>query len=82
MPVRAINFVIANPDGRQPPDLAANLLMAETRLRLEWPERRTGRPAKSSVAAWRVEDDWPACAMVTAAEIGKFEIWDSDLFDE
>ena len=45
-----------------------------------WP--RIGRPVKHDVESWRVIDDWPARVPVTETEIGVFEAWFGDLFDE
>jgi len=45
-----------------------------------WP--RVGRPFKHDVESWRIIDDWPMHVPITDAEIGIFEAWFGDLFDE
>jgi len=45
-----------------------------------WP--RIGRPAKHDVEAWTITDDWPDAVPITDAELGMFEAWFGDLFDE
>ena len=47
----APDIVVAILDGRQPPELTANALMADTRLPLEWSAQRAplGFPAKAIV---------------------------------
>jgi hypothetical protein len=46
------------------------------------PTRRAGRPAPEDMSGWTVKDDWPEDVPVTEAEIGVFEAWFGDLFDE
>jgi hypothetical protein len=46
------------------------------------PARRSGRPAPEDPTTWTVTDDWPEDVRVTEAEIGVFEAWFGDLFDE
>ena len=45
-----------------------------------WPH--IGRPAKHDLSTWIVTDDWPTRVPVVDAEIGVFEAWFGDLFDE
>ena len=45
-----------------------------------WP--RIGRPIKCDVESWTITDDWPVRVPVTNAELGVFEAWFGDLFDE
>ena len=45
-----------------------------------WP--RIGRPPRQDVEAWTVTDDWPQPVPVSDAELGVFEAWFGDLFDE
>ena len=40
------------------------------------------RRAKRDRTIWTVTDDWPEDVLVTEAEIGLFEVWFGDLFDE
>jgi hypothetical protein len=44
--------------------------------------RRAGRPPKHDVENWTVADDWPERVPITDAELGVFEAWFGDLFDE
>jgi hypothetical protein len=46
------------------------------------PVRRRGRAAPEDPTTWTVKDDWPEHVPVTEAEIGVFEAWFGDLFDE
>jgi hypothetical protein len=46
------------------------------------PSRHGRRPAKRDSITWIVTDDWPEDVPVTEAEIGVFEAWFGDLFDE
>ena len=45
-----------------------------------WP--RIGRPPRQDGEAWTVTDDWPQPVPVSDAELGVFEAWFGDLFDE
>ncbi|MFM9829432.1 MAG: hypothetical protein ACKVOB_11925 [Sphingomonas sp.] len=63
---------------RQHPPTASEQL--EQLLGKPWPFQ--GRPPKHDVEAWTVTDDWPECVSVTDAEVGMFEAWFGDLFDE
>jgi hypothetical protein len=45
-----------------------------------WP--RAGRPLRHDPTTWTVTDDWPQHVPVTVAEVGVFEAWFGDLFDE
>jgi len=45
-------------------------------------ERRAGQPAKHDLSNRIVTDDWPVHILVTDAEVGVFEAWFGDLFDE
>jgi len=42
----------------------------------------TGRPPKDDLSTWVVTDDWPERVPVTIAEVGVFEAWFGDVFDE
>ena len=45
-----------------------------------WP--RIGRSAKCDLSAWSITDDWPDTVPISDAELGVFEAWFGDLFDE
>jgi hypothetical protein len=45
-----------------------------------WP--RAGRPVKRDLETWLVTDDWADQVPVTDAEVGVFEAWLGDIFDQ
>ena len=61
----------------RPPTASEQL---EALLGRPWPF--PGRPPKHDLSTWTVTDDWPAPVPVTEPEIGVFEQWFGDLFDE